>query len=304
MANCNRTLRAYANTLTPTTSDYNRLGGVKDAISGRISRYFENSLGRRSPRFMIQGSFAMKTLVRPPDGEFDLDLGIYIEDVSEDKENWVRTETAQRWIGDAISLLTDQPPIMKEKCVRLNYASSPTNRNSFHVDLPVYFTPPNKYKKRHFLAVRGQQQWTIESDPKYLMKWFTLMRQKNDEDVYQLIRLIRYFKGWKNAKEYGHRMPSGLILTVLAAIYYQPHSRDDVSLLLTLEQIHQSLSNSFQVLKPTSNYSDLAEDLSIDRKNSFLKKLGRFLINADRAVRTEEKETALYHWSRSFCQRF
>ena len=69
----------------------------RNAIRDRIRQYFKEIIKVTSPRFYMQGSFAMGTTVNPLDGEFDIDDGVYLQHLDEnDNSNWPVPDTVHR----------------------------------------------------------------------------------------------------------------------------------------------------------------------------------------------------------------
>ena len=74
----------------------------RNAIRDRIRKYFKEIIKITSPRFYMQGSFAMGTTVIPLDGEFDIDDGVYLQHLDEsDNSNWPVPDTVHQWIVKA-----------------------------------------------------------------------------------------------------------------------------------------------------------------------------------------------------------
>ncbi len=118
------------------------------------------------------------------------------------------TATVHQWLVNATDGHTSEKPMDKRTCVRVRYAGQ------HHVDLPAYGELNGKY----LLAVKGETKWP-HSDPMALTDWFVGQVKSRGE---QLRRIVRYLKAWADFKSNrGGKMPSGVILTVLAANHFR-----------------------------------------------------------------------------------
>ncbi len=182
---------------------------ARNAIRGRIRKYFRETLKVAVPKFRGQGSYAMVTTVNPIDGEYDIDDGVYLQHLdNQDDSDWPSAATVHQWLINATDGHTSEKPMDKRTCVRVRYTGQ------YHVDLPAYGELNGKY----LLAVKGETKWP-HSDPLALTDWFVGQVKSQGE---QLRRIVRYLKAWADFKSNrGGEMPSGLILTVLAANHFR-----------------------------------------------------------------------------------
>lgn len=105
----------------------------RDAIRDVIRDSFRDKKRSPVPEFCAQGSFTMRTTVNPIDGEYDLDDGVYLQNLShDDKSKWPTPAEVHQWVVDAVDGHTEQKPIDKTSCVRVIYAGQ------YHIDLPIY----------------------------------------------------------------------------------------------------------------------------------------------------------------------
>lgn len=232
----------------------------RDAIRDKIRRYFAcRPLGLK-PKFHGQGSFMMNTIIEPISREFDIDDGIYF--ISKDEPGY-STQTFHNWIVDALKGHTKEDPVDKNTCVRVIYKAN------YHVDLPVYYVQEGaKPKLAH--KVKG---W-IESDPREFMIWFS---DQCDERG-QLRRIVRYLKVWSDFRK--GELPSGMIMSILAAENYISNPRDDIALYLTLAKIMETLRRRFTCTRPTTPIGeDLLNTFSQTKREYFLSSL-RSLVEA------------------------
>ena len=126
-------------------------------MRSKISNYFsENNL--KQPDFCWQGSFSMGTTIKDPDANYDLDDGIYLNHLSDNKEDWPSAEDMHDLIVDSVKNHTSKNIQNKRKCVRVQYA------DNHHIDLAIYGKNDDKY----YLAVKGDLQWEENSAKSFI----------------------------------------------------------------------------------------------------------------------------------------
>lgn len=263
---------------------------ARDAIRNKIKNYFQNELKKKKPRFYIQGSYAMNTIVKPIDKEYDIDDGVYIDDL--DLNNLPSPATVHNWIYKAVENHTKEKPIDKNCCIRVKYTGQ------YHVDLPIYTMANGGYP---LLADKSERGWH-KSDPKELSDWFQdNIKQKGE----QLRRIVQYSKAWSDyqAKK-DRKFTNGLILTVLCVNHYNSYERDDTSFASTIKSIYDNLQINPIVLNPVDASEKLSDRLSDKQLDNFLAKLSSLLDNANDAIKKEDKETSSKIWHNEFGDRF
>ena len=147
-----------------------------------------------------------------------------------------------------------------------------------------------------------------DQDPiQELTEWF-FCQCKNKS---MLRRLVRYLKAWCEyiSSDKGFKMPSGCILTMLAAKHYKDNDeqREDITLSKMLASMYDSLSveGQFKCPRPTfPNGEDLFKGYSETRKNDFLRELKSFKEDAERAVNCTNQKVACEKWQKHFGPRF
>lgn len=264
----------------------------RNAIRDRIRQYFKEIIKVTSPRFYMQGSFAMGTTLNPLDGEFDIDDGVYLQHLDEnDNSNWPVPDTVHQWIVKATDGHTKEKPMDKRTCVRVRYAGQ------YHVDLPIYA----KYLDEQRLAEKGENGWH-QSDSKALTDWF--ISQVNNKGE-QLRRTVRFIKAWADFQS-GRRgkMPSGLILTVLAVEKFRLDEKDDISLSKTVARISDAVKSLFTVFNPIDGTEELTARLTDIQKERFQQAIADYSSDALKAVDTDDCEYASKLWRRQFGDRF
>jgi hypothetical protein len=292
MADCHDLFLQYHEKIILQDSKSQNLKSARDGIRGRIENHFRKNLEQAIPNFRMQGSFAMKTTVNPIDGEYDVDDGIYLNNLEEDKEKWPTPATVHNWIFDAINGHTNEKPIDKRTCVRAIYAGN------YHVDLPIYGT----YNDERYLAEKSDIGWHV-SEPCKLTDWFIAKVQKQSE---QLREVVRYVKAWADydSKKNGE-LPTSIILTILSSNnFHAIDNRNDSSFARTMDNIRNALAYSFNVYNPIDGTEDLAKRLSDSCKENFRNRLKSAVQVASNALMSDSKKDACKEWRKLLGERF
>lgn len=300
MANNQEQFNAFHDIINATKARCSTLKNNRDALRNRIRKYFkEYHPDDIQPVFHCQGSYAMHTILAPIKdenglGAYDLDDGIYFIGQSESEcksLEWYHSEILKAVENHTSTGAKDNDP-----CVTVYYA------DGHHIDLPIYFMV--KGTDRPKLAHR-KEPW-VGSDPRELISWFSDECKKKP----MLRRLVRYMKAWcENIRnEKGFKMPTGCIMTILTAKYYQgnDNSREDIAMrdILTAMYDELSIENCFHCWRPTFPYEDLFEHYKKTRKEKFLAELKSFKDDVSRAIENKNPHEACLKWQKHFGDRF
>ena len=292
MANLHSEFTTFHDRVALTSGKKAFLRKARNAIRERIRKYFRDYLEVEVPKFRGQGSYAMGTTVNPFDGEFDIDDGVYLQHLNEnDDRKWPTPELVHLWLVKATEGHTNEKPIDKRTCVRVRYAGQ------YHVDLPSYANLNGEY----MLAEKDAKGWR-RSDPLALTVWFREHVKAYGE---QLRRVVLYLKAWADFQS-GRRgkMPSGLIMTVLAVQHLYADERDDVSLAHTAAAISNAVYSVFCVYNPVDSEEKLTACLSDEQKARFQETILDLACDASNAINTNDHEEASKLWRRQLGDRF
>jgi len=290
MANCHDLFKDFYGKIELASSKKKYLKEARDAIRDKIREYFKDTLKTSVPKFLIQGSYAMATIVNPLDGEFDIDDGVYLQNLQPDKSKWPKPETVHNWIYKAVEGHTKEKAQDKRTCVRVVYSGN------YHVDLPIY----GVYNKNAYLAEKAKLGWHI-SEPQKIVNWLrNQIKSKGD----QLRRLIRYTKAWADYQSKSGELPNGFTLTVLVAEGYEKSERDDSSFAGTMRNISDRISASTVILNPVDQNEDLGKRISESQMKNFKERLAALLENASAALKEKSKVKACKKWKSEFGERF
>lgn len=146
--------------------------------------------------FFQQGSYATKTTIIPLNDDYDIDVGVVIDNENA-PEDPVETK---KTLKDVLVKRNFKEPKIKLPCVTAQYFKS--GEKHFHLDYSIYKKQNNNY----YIAI-GKENSSNEikkwenSDPKGLLEWVNNpMNFSNDKEIAQYKRLIKYLKRWRDFK--------------------------------------------------------------------------------------------------------
>lgn len=309
MANNHDQFIAFNDTVRLTSTKETTLTDNRKALRNVIRKYFDdNKPNEIKPKFGSQGSFVMKTIVNPipqwsnEDNKdlhkYDVDDGVYFIG-NETHSQRYGVSTYHEWIYDAVKDHTTKGAVKKNTCVRVLYA------DGHHIDLPIYYKRKDIVNSIPELAHKGKG-WT-DSDPKAFADWFN----GKVDSKQQLRRIVRYLKAWS---DYRHtqsdtKMPSGFMLTILAAENISYNDKDDVAMKETLEKIQKKIDPAFggrfECWRPTTPKNEnLFAEFSDTRRDYFLSQLKSFVTSAQQAIAGTNPKESCMKWQKHFGNRF
>jgi len=294
MSNCNDLFLKFNAEIKLSSEKKKSLRKSRNAVGKDIQKYFSETLEVTKPKFWGQGSYMMNTIIKPIEGEYDIDSGIYLMHLSDvEEESWPATSTVHNWILNAVKDRTSTPPQDKNTCVRVIY------KDDYHIDLPIYI----KGKDTEHPKLAHKSKGWVDSDPKELTNWF---RDEVKENGDQLKRIVRYFKAWKDFKAGNDTFPSGMIFTILSANHYVSgyEENDDAAFITVANEIYSALDEVFELDRPVFPNEELLGPWSETAQNNFLSKLSTLIINGQKALEEDDKEEASRIWVKIFGDRF
>jgi hypothetical protein len=285
MANSHNLFQVFNTDLQITDTKKNRLINSRDNLRKKIKDYFTEKHPGYYPKFFMQGSYKMGTLIRRKDDTCDIDDGVYFNS----NPDGVTCTTLQTWVKNAVEGTTDSISHRK-KCITVDYKAD------YNIDLPVYLFDKDAVDHPSLAIKDGD--WR-EDDPKEMISAFNNAKDKNG----QLLRIVRYLKAWCDYKR--QKMPSGLAMTVLAIDNIQTNDRDDVALKFTLIEIEKELKRHFKCIVPATPNDDIFAEYDESRKNNFMSNLADFIADAKKAVDEEKNQLRASHlWQKHLGERF
>jgi hypothetical protein len=266
----------------------------RDIILNRLKKNI--SKDAKSYTVFIQGSYAMSTGIKPLDGEYDIDVGLWFDMSTND----AKPVEAKNWVYDALKNHTDEV-VIKTPCVTVTYKEN--GKPSFHIDLTTYSTTNNDgyiYLAKGKPTSKEENKVWQKSDPKQLTK-IIKDHLTDSEDRAQFRRVVRYMKRWKDIKftSGGHSKPTGIALTIAAKNYSSPRweitdrfaNTKEYRDLKCLINFVSNLISGFTYVSgengtlvqrliikvPTPSYEDLFEKMTDNQMNNFKEKLESLL---------------------------
>lgn len=283
MANCTNEFKQMLEKIDLSKNKIENLKRGRDALRGKISDYYSEN-NQKQPNFCGQGSFKMKTTIVQKDEDYDLDDGVYLNNLPAEKDKWPKTEDVHKDILKAVDGHTDTPPEDKSACVRVQY------KKDYHIDLAIYGT----YDEKIYLARKGDKQWE-ENDPKLFTDWFYEKKDMYGENFRTLIKIIKkwaYFNGYQDDI-------SGFLITILVGNNYteKDSSRIDCILADTLKAIVTDLEQNRKIVRPVKPKINKTEKYTDDEfQRLFIDRFAVFKIKANKAVNMASKQDACDIW--------
>ena len=300
MFDCAKDVRAYHNqdvTLPKTEQDAMR--ARRDSNRTRL-RNGLSAAGKPAPLdFVKQGSYAMKTMVRDPDNDYDIDDGVYFrqEDLVGDRGAEMTSLQARKMVRDAVDDgKFKRAPEVRSNCVRVFY------EKGYHVDLPVYrrVVTSKVYGEEVHYELAASSGWK-RSDARDVSDWYEDERAKS-ADGRQLRRINRDLKKYARSR-YSWRggILSGFGISVLTTERFRVNDREDRALYDTMVAIRDRLSWNLQVAHPVTPGDYITGGPDDARARCFREKLTEAIDNFQPLFDADcTRERALKCWDKVF----
>jgi hypothetical protein len=234
---------------------------MRDRRNANRTRLRKGLLNAKKPAphaFVIQGSYAMHSMVQANAETSDIDDGVAFmkADLVGPRGGDYTPLEAKRMVRDALDdgSFTKAPEV-HTNCVRIFY------NDGFNVDVPVYRKETTVAGFQYELA---SSEWK-KADPEAVTSWFN--KNVNDKSPdssngRQMRRLVRLLKAWGKSRA-SWNMPSGFILSVLVNETFFKNGnwldRDDRAFLYVLTQIYNRVCSNRQVMRPVEPYESITK---------------------------------------------
>ena len=275
MKDCSNDILNYHDdevTLSPKARENLRCN--RNANRERLKRGLENNNKPKPDQFIIQGSYAMKTMTQHATNDYDIDDGAaFAEEKLKHEDGLPFTPLqAKEMVRDALvegGGLAENP-IVKKNCVRVKYAVG------HHVDIPVYRIKGIGLTAKMELA---SEEWR-DSNPTEITDWFR-REEKNShaqsEVEPQLRRLVRLVKRYSR-RSLEEESPSGLLLTILAAEQHKNYdNREDRALREVLKRIRDRLLVNSAVINPANPAEVLTREKDAEKLKALVDQIASSL---------------------------
>lgn len=230
-----------------------------------------------------QGSYSMSTGVLPPDGNYDIDVGIVFDCK---RDQYPDPVALKKKVRDALDT-HGRTVAIRRPCVTVNYMRG--KEVDYHVDLAVYVKRDDgllDLAKGKENSDASKRVWEA-SNPKELTSLICKAFEKT-EDLAQFRRCIRYLKRWRNV-QFSSGAPLSIALTVAAKQHFRTHfetSGKPGDLIAMLNWVKAMLSafetaytpndgfhSRLKVTLPVTPHCDLMEWMSKAQMETFKLKL-------------------------------
>ena len=278
-----------------------RIDTLEDRID-TIEDFLENSdYGAPIRSFSKQGSWAHKTIIRPPNGkEFDADLVVYVDAV----EGW----TPRNYILKLrrVFLNTDRyrdMTVLKTRCVRLNYAGD------FHLDVVPIVVTRNGNTITYSVCNRVDDVFE-PSDGDGYADWWHQQNAYASGQLKSVVRLLKYLRDIKGT----FSIKSVLFTTIVgertsALDQLMPGKFADVPIALKtvvgrLDDWLQDNEKMPDVRNPALPTETFTRKWTQDEYDTFREKIHDYRKWIDDAYDEEDRDESIRKWRRVFGKDF
>ena len=306
MFNCADDVVGYHNDeVTLPQKERSEMRDRRNANRDRLKKGLKDKEKPAPREFKSQGSYAMKSMVRHPERDYDIDDGVYFA-----KENLVGPRGGEMSALDTRQMVRDAlddgsfktPPEVRTNCVRVLYDVG------YHVDMPAYRRVVGKdvfgnEVVHHELA---SSDWK-RSDARDVTAWFEKENNNKSPDISngrQLRRLTRMIKKFARSRaSWQGSILSGFGITKLVTEEFQKsHTREDESLYNTMKAIRDRLNWNLVVNHPVTPNETITNGTD-DPKAKFLREKLTDAIDWLQPLFEPDctREKALKCWDKVFC---
>ena len=238
------------------------------------------NLGDDVPSFenFNQGSYSMHTGVVPPDGNYDIDVGLIFDCK---KSSYPDPVVLKKKVRDALDS-NFRTIAIRRPCITVNYMSG--GEVDYHVDLAVYAKRDDgklDLAKGKENSASEHRVWEV-SDPKELTRRVCTAFDNSDH-LAQYRRCIRYLKRWRHVQFQNGGAPLSIALTVAALHWFKPSfgaSGKPIDLLAMLDWVKAILGKFEYVLTDEGLYQRLKVQLPVEPSGDLMAKMTKVQMTA------------------------
>ena len=305
MIDCAKDVRAYHDQeVTLPRAEQDSMRDRRNANRKRVRKGLAKADKPAPIEFVKQGSYAMKTMIRDPDNDYDIDDGVYFrkEDLVGERGAEMTSLQARQMVRDAVDYGKFKlAPEVRSNCVRVLYEAG------YHVDLPVYrrvVTPTIFLDDIVHYELAASSGWK-RSDARDVSKWYENERAKS-ADGQQLLRVNRYLKKYARSRQsWRAGILSGFGISVLVVERFREHDREDRALYDTMVTIRDRLEWNLQIAHPVTPGDYITSGADDARARSFRDKLTDAINALQPLFRSDcTRERALGCWDKVFATTF
>ena len=305
MIDCAKDVRAYHDqAINLPKVEQEQMRDRRNANRRRVRKGLTKADKPKPLEFVKQGSYAMKTMIRDPDNDYDIDDGVYFrkEDLVGERGAEMTSLQARQMVRDAVDDGKFKlAPEVRSNCVRVLY------KPGYHVDLPVYrrvVTPTVFLGDVVHYELAASTGWK-RSDARDVSKWYEDERTKS-ADGQQLRRINRSQKKYARSRQsWRAGILSGFGISVLVVECFRHHDREDRALYDTMVAIRDRLEWNLQVAHPVTPGDYITSGVDDARARSFRDKLTDAIDALQPLFRSNcTRERALKCWDKVFATTF
>lgn len=273
-------------------NDLSSLRKSRDANRDRITKYWKDTLKRAVPTFEEQGSFEMGTVIRPLEGDYDLDDGMYLNCIGSDPAKWESTATIQGWVCKAVEGATKGDPQKRKRCVRVPY------QGGYHIDIPSYGTDSFGTIRVYEKSVDPKD--FVESNPTALVDWFNERKASHDD----LRDLVRFFKAWRDYKKGALMKVKSVTMTILISEQIASNSRYDKAVVETARACESHIRGGGSINKPVAPFEDLTSSWTQEDRTAIADAFKAIADRGQDAIDADTVREGALIWQKQFGSRY
>lgn len=304
MFDCAKDIRAYHDQeVTLPKNEQDQMRNRRNANRNRLRKGLAEADEPAPLEFVKQGSYAMKTMTRDPQNDYDIDDGVYFtkEDLVGDRGAEMTSLQARQMVRDAVDDgKFNRAPEVRSNCVRVYYEAG------YHVDLPVYrrvVTETFGGDEIHY-ELAASSGWK-RSDARDVSDWYEDERA-NSADGRQLRRINRALKKFARSRlSWRASILSGFGITVLVTERFQDDDREDCALYDTMVAIRDRLGWNLRIAHPVTPGDFVTNGHNDARSRFFREKLTEAIETLQPLFDADcTRERALKCWDKVFFTTF
>jgi len=304
MFDCAKDVRAYHDQeVTLPKAEQDQMRNRRDSNRTRLRNGLSKA-GKPAPlEFVKQGSYAMKTMTRDPDNDYDIDDGVYFakEDLVGERGAEMTSLQARNMVRVAVDDgKFKRPPEVRSNCVRIYYEAG------YHVDLPVYRRVVTKtvFGEEIYYELAASSGWK-RSDARDVSDWYEDERASSADGI-QLRRINRDLKKFARSRlSWRSYILSGFGITVLVTERFRDADREDCALYDTMVAIRNRLDWDLQIAHPVTPGDYITSGPDDARSRFFRDKLTEVIDTLQPLFDADcTRERALKCWDKVFATTF
>jgi len=304
MFDCDEDLRAYHNQdVTLPKAEQDRMRDRRNSNRTRLRNGLAKANKPSPIEFVKQGSYAMKTMVRDPNNDYDIDDGVYFAkaDLVGERGAEMTSLQARHMVRDAVDDgKFKRPPEVRSNCVRVFYEAG------YHVDLPVYrrVVTTTAFGDEVHYELAASSGWK-RSDARDVSDWYENERAEC-ADGRQLRRINRDLKKYARSRfSWRAGILSGFGITVLVTERFNQDDREDRALYDTMVAIRDRLDVYLEIAHPVTPGEHITSGPDDARARCFRDKLTDAINTLQPLFDADcTREQALKCWDKVFATTF